>query len=843
MVVTIILSFCSNWIYSPAYAEEISVPEGTIVNGQIINGKDEQTVKGIANNTTLSDSGSQHVYGTTNHTVLNDISFQRVAGGSTANNTTLYNKAIQQIDEAGKVNRTILNDSSCQYVYGIADNTLLNGDSYQWIEIGGIAQNTTLNDTSTQYIFDTANNTTLNDSSWQLVVEGGMAKSTTLNGTSSQYVYGVANDNTLNDSSRQYLYGIANNTLLNGNSFQKVEAGSRANNATLYDKSHQYVYGKANQAILYDGSWQLIAEGGTVTNSTLNDNASQYVHGVASNTTLNDSSYQGVFGSGIVSYTVLNNAAQQWIRDNGIANDTVLYNASGQYIASGGTSYRTELNNQVAMVVSSGAAAYDTTVNGGVLYLKQNAILSNDIATFGAAVKINSGGTLAVVENGAAVDGNIVMRGGTIAFLRQSTGYIHDVDGLPLSAGNGYKTLTINGELSGGGQLAMSANITDKSSDRLIVRGDVTGSYQVGFVNDATAAADGSEIIRDIIQARGGTGQFSGETEYGGYTYELKLNESGYWDLIGTGKTSSSGSASFNTFSAGQLLNYAETATLHQRLGDLRRGEVPDAPWVRVYGGRFSVGAGRTVSEYGMSYRGMQIGLDHKQENKGGTVYTGGMLGYTSASQSYNRGSGSIDSTSLGLYQTYIAPDGRYADLVAKYSWMNNDYKVLDTASAWVGGDLSTRGPSLSLEVGQRIYGDKVNKLGWYLEPQAQFSLGRQNGGHFTSSNGLTVKVEDYHSVLGRLGIVVGREVTQDRRPVAVYSKISYVKEFDGDVGFALNGNQAQESLGGSWWSYGAGVTAELRNDTNFYLDITRANGGKFNQCWQLNLGLRGKFR
>ncbi len=808
LVVTIALSFCSNWIYSPAYAAEIIVLEGVSVDGQIINGGDLQNVKGIANNTTLSDSAGQQVYGTTNHTVLNDRSFQQVASGGTVNNTTLYNQVIQQIDEGGSANRTILNDSSCQYVYGIADSTLLNGDSYQWIETGGIAQNTTLNDTATQYIFDTANNTTLNGSSWQLVVEGGMVKSTKLNDAASQYVYGTANNNTLNDSSRQYLYGTA------------------------------------NQTILYDGSWQLITEGGTAKNSTLNDNASQYVHGAAGNTTLSDNSYQGVFGSGIVSYTVLNNTAQQWIRDNGIANDTVLYNASGQYIASGGQAYRTEVNDQAAMVINSGAAAYDTTVNGGTLYLKQNAVLTNDNTAFGAAVKINSGGTLAIVEDGAAVAGKLAMQDGTIAFLRQGTGYSHDnLGGLTLSAGDGYKTLTINGDLSGGGQLAMNTNITDGASDRLIVTGDVTGAYQVGFVNDATAAADGSEIVRDVIQTGGGTGRFSGETEYGGYTYGVKLNESGSWDLIGTGKTSSSGSASFSTFSGGQLLNYAETATLHQRLGDLRRGEVAGEPWVRVYGGRFSVGAGRMVSGYGMSYRGIQVGLDHKQETNGGTVYTGGMLGYSSAGQSYSRGSGSADSTTVGLYQTYVAPDGRYADLVAKYGWMNSDYKVLDTASAWVDGDLSTRGPSLSLEIGQRLYEDKVNKEGWYLEPQAQLSLGHQSGGRFTASNGLAVKVEDYHSVLGRLGIVVGREIRQEGRPMTAYGKLSYVKEFDGDIGFTLNGSPAQESLGGSWWSYGAGVTAQLRNDTNLYMDITRANGGKFDQCWQLNLGLRGQFR
>jgi outer membrane autotransporter protein len=227
-----------------------------------------------------------------------------------------------------------------------------------------------------------------------------------------------------------------------------------------------------------------------------------------------------------------------------------------------------------------------------------------------------------------------------------------------------------------------------------------------------------------------------------------------------------------------------------------------------VYGGRFSTGSG-LVSGYGMNYRGIQIGLDRKREtSRGGTVYTGGMLGYTSASQGYTRGNGSSDSTTVGLYQTYLDREGHYVDLVVKYGWMNSDYKVRDTAQAWVNGDLSTHGPSLSVEAGQRLYKDKVTKQGWYLEPQAQLSLGRQTGGRFTASNGLAVKADDYSSVLGRVGLIIGHESRQGSRPVNTYGKVSYEKEFDGDIGFTLNGSPVKESLGGSWWSYGAGVTA-----------------------------------
>lgn len=763
----IVLSLCNGWIYSPAYAEIVVIPEDWHTQGGTINNSDVVILQGISENFTF-------------------------------------------------------NNSSCQS-----------------ITYTGFASGTRLNDRSSQGVEGVANNTVLNDFSLQHIREDGTTNDTTLNHNSSQAVIGTANDTTLNHNSSQVVTGTANDTTLNHKSSQSIEYGT-ANRTTLWDLSSQTVIGTANDTTLHDYAWQVVKASGVANGSVLNNDSWQgiFFGGVANDTTLNHNSSQSI-EYGTANRTTLWDLSSQVV--TGTANDTTLHDHAWQFVEAGGSSYRSQVNNQAAMVVTGGAAAYDTTVNSGMVYLYKDAVLANSTAT--DAIKINSGGTLAVVEDGAAVAGNVAMQDGAIAFLRQGASYSH-ASGMTVNAGNNYKTLTIEGDLSGGGQLAMSTNVTNGSGDRLIVNGAVTGSYQVGFTNDATAAANGKESVLGVIQPGGGTGVFSGEVEYGGYVYELEQNLLGHWDLIGTGRASSSSSASYSTFSASYLLNYAETTTLYQRLGDLRRGEVSASPWIRVYGGRYSVDPGQMVSGYGMSYRGIQIGGDCKKElsNDRGTIYTGGMLGYTTSGQSYQSGDGSASSTTLGLYRTHVDPQGRYASVVAKYGWMNNDYKVLDTASTWVEGSLSTQGPSLSLEAGQRLYADKVNKQGWYMEPQAQLSFGRQSGGRFTASNGLSVNVNDYSSVLGRLGMVIGRETLQASRPVNTYAKLSYVKEFSGDIGFSLNGSPAKEKLGSTWWSYGAGIATQLDNDNNLYLDITRATGGNFTQCWQLNFGIRGQF-
>lgn len=857
LAAVIAFSLCSGWTNSPAHAATTTVPESETATGAVLSSYDVQYVYGTANGTVANQFSGQIVYnaGTANNTTLYDSAKQYVLyNDSRANNTILNGSSIQGVYNSAVANDTQLNGTAQQVIYntGTVNTTILNDSSKQIFYGNGTANTTTLNDGSYQWIYNSSivNDTQLNHNAYQVLNDTSTANRTTLNGSSIQDVYNssVVNDTLLNNQAKQYVHGngTADRTTLNGSSVQVVYNSSVANDTRLNNQAKQYVYdlGTANSTTLYGSTMQLIDDSGIASGTELNDNATQVVYGngTANSAVLNNSALQEVYGNGIANNTTLNSNTAQAVFQTGTAHDTVLRDGSLQQVYGDGKVYRTEVNDQAAMVVESGATAYDTTVNSGSLYLRQNAVLTNDNAAFGAAVKINSGGTLAVVENGAGVDGNVTMQGGTIAFMRQGASYANALTGLTLNAVDGYKTLTVNGGLNGGGQLAMSANITAGTSDRLIVTGNVSGSYQVGFTNDATAAADGSETVQDIIQPGGGTGVFSGRVEYGGYLYELKQDENGYWDLAGSGKISSSGSASFSTFSAGYLLSYAETTTLYQRLGDLRRGEASDAPWARVYGGRFSSGSDAQVSGYGMSYRGIQAGLDRKQDTSRGAVYTGGMLGYTSASQSYDVGSGSTGSTTLGFYRTFIDPKGHYIDLVIKYGWMKSGYKVLDTASVWVEGDMSTCGPVLSLEVGNRLYQDKASKEGWYLEPQAQLSLGRQSGGSFIASNGLSVDVDSYTSVLGRLGIIVGHEVKKGDQPVNAYGKVSYVTEFEGDIGFSLNGSPVKEKLGDSWWSYGAGVTAQLGNDSNLYLDATRTSGGKFKQSWQLNVGLRGQF-
>ncbi len=431
----------------------------------------------------------------------------------------------------------------------------------------------------------------------------------------------------------------------------------------------------------------------------------------------------------------------------------------------------------------------------------------------------------------------------SLAFQGNTSNVIFDGTG-------GFNTLTV-GDLSGDGQFTMGTDIVGDGNnqterDFLHVTGTSAGNHAVVVQNSGSANATGDETLT-IIRTEDGNAQFENRNvvELGGYEFNLRdVAGSGQkeWELFGTKKSTTPGSAAVNLFAGSYLLNYAETQTLMKRMGDLRDGKESGNVWGRIHGGKFHSNSDSFLKNFDMSYVGVQVGADKKfvREDGKGVVYLGGFFGYTKGDLDYGRGSGDVDSKSLGAYWTHMHHNGFYADAVFKYGWMKNDFDVLDSQGAKVtGDDISTRGFTGSLEVGRRYHFDRKDKDGWYVEPQAQLIVSHQNGDRFTASNGLNIKVDSFRSVMGRVGTHVGYEVKGGKNPINIYGKVSVVKEFDGEVNYSFNGSPETTSYKDTWVVYGIGATAKLGTRHNLYLDVERAIGGQFTQSWAVNGGYR----
>ena len=405
-------------------------------------------------------------------------------------------------------------------------------------------------------------------------------------------------------------------------------------------------------------------------------------------------------------------------------------------------------------------------------------------------------------------------------------------------------------DISGNGTFVMKTDIVGGNGD-LLITDTSDGDHKIKVIDQGSAPTTGDEDPLKLVKTGDGNAEFTltgkdNLVDIGAWQYGLRraLENENHWELFATKKPSPPASAAVNTFMGGYLLAYAETQTLMQRLGDLRDTDYDNGYWFRFHGGRMESNSRSFVRDFDMKYGGAQVGYDRKIKNSWkGDTYVGGYFGYSKGDLDYSildggtGGSGSVDSRTLGLYGTYIADDGFYVDAVLKYMWMKNDFDVLDSDGGHVTGDgLSTGGVGLSLELGKRFRFTK-NERGenWYIKPQAQLSYTHQNGGYFNASNGLRIGVDKFNSLLGRLGMLAGYETAKTN----VYVKVSYVKEFDGDVNIIANNVSIPESFGDSWWEYGLGFTAKLNDRNSIYMSLERSSGGKFTEPWKVYAGWR----
>ncbi|MDL2298273.1 autotransporter outer membrane beta-barrel domain-containing protein [Synergistaceae bacterium OttesenSCG-928-D05] len=424
---------------------------------------------------------------------------------------------------------------------------------------------------------------------------------------------------------------------------------------------------------------------------------------------------------------------------------------------------------------------------------------------------------------------------------------------------------TVN-SLKGNGTFVMKTDISAETADRLIVEAKTEGDHLVVVANSGSAATTGKERTTLIETADKG-GDFTlvgGGVDAGAWLYKLRNNDDGrgrydatggqYWELYADG-ASNPASSGVNTFIGTYFLTYAETDTLIKRLGDLRSDlqHSTHGAWFRGFGGKMESDSRSYVRGFDMDYWGVQMGYDNLLERetswfKNGDTYVGGFVGMSKGDMDFDQlgnGTGDLEQHTMGMYWTYIHDTGYYFDAIAKYVWSKNEFNVHDSAGTMVqGGKINTGGVGLSLEMGRRLrFNDagtrpKEDSGNWYLEPQVQLSWQHFSGGTFHADNGLRIGVDDFNSLIGRIGALVGYESAKTN----VYVKAFYLKEFDGDMNVNANDVIIYETLDDDWWVYGIGVTHMLNPRNALYLDLETSRGGDFENKWRLNAGWRISF-
>ena len=287
-----------------------------------------------------------------------------------------------------------------------------------------------------------------------------------------------------------------------------------------------------------------------------------------------------------------------------------------------------------------------------------------------------------------------------------------------------------------------------------------------------------------------------------------------------------------------------EGNNLMKRMGELRSDKeaAKGGVWARYYRGELSADSAYD-REFSQDYTAFQGGIDKVQEYKGGKLYTGIAVNRIDSNAGYTAGSGDLSSTGVGVYASWLGSKGHYIDVIARGSKLTNDFKLVDPNNIAAKADYDTWAYGISTEYGYR---QDLN-AGWFVEPQAELSLGHIGSVDYTTSNKVSVKQDSVNSAVVRLGFLGGKEFTIGGRTSNAYVKASALHDFGGNGGgtayYKGRSNIVESAdMNGTWYEIGLGANLGIAKNSNLYFDALKTFGGDLRTDWQFNAGLRFTF-
>lgn len=493
-----------------------------------------------------------------------------------------------------------------------------------------------------------------------------------------------------------------------------------------------------------------------------------------------------------------------------------------------------------------------STVDGFKSDEAESVVTHGLMAATDAADESNSGTTELTIANGAHWD---------MTASSQVTKLVHENSGVVNMAYNPELQRLDVGTYSGkDGIFRMKSDLNQletsdkKYADKVYIKGAAAGSTGLIQVHEQSFLT-GHEVTGTkyqlLITDKSGKAKFSG----------MDLDDGGLWDVTPTIQNGKYVRENMNVDTAQDtewyltklerkvnkdtipLMKAADNSyalyrldidSLRKRMGDLRFRNLKDTSglWARDFHGTYD---GRGVNS---KYNGFQLGYDYAANDK--SVY-GFFAERNISNPKYSYGSSKDHGLSGGLYGTWLGDSGLYTDVVAK--WGRDDTELHSWGGYPDSANYRTWNESLSVEFGKTFTGDN----GLFFEPEAQMVFGHLGSKDYTTSRGKTVSMGSYDSAIGRLGILLGKRVTNRENPYDYYLKFSVLHEFGGERNFHLAAPDGEtmdysEDYRDTWYEAGFGGTWHINGNTSIYADAERNFGGDWHKKWQWNVGVNWQF-
>ena len=459
-----------------------------------------------------------------------------------------------------------------------------------------------------------------------------------------------------------------------------------------------------------------------------------------------------------------------------------------------------------------------------------NVSLANHSVFTGNLVGIDS----STIENATW---NLVASGNSVNSLVMNEGIVN-------FGTNGFFELNV-GSLSGDkGTFIMNVDYTNNEHDTLNIAGSATGSHTLLIAGSGVDPVSPAPLT--MVHTGGGDATFAlaggVAVDVGTWSYGLAsvINSAGGtdWYLDPTTATISPSTKSvIALFNTAPTVWYGELSSLRSRMGELRFNGGQGGGWVRTYGNKYNV-AEASGTGYQQNQQGISLGADAPLPFGDGQWLIGVLAGYSKSDLNLGRGtSGTVKSTYLGAYSTWMDQEsGYYFDGVLKLNRFRNGAKVSMSDGTRSSGDYDNSGLGGSLEAGRHI---KLND-GYFVEPFTQLSALVIEGNDYSLSNGMQAEGDRTRSLLGKVGITAGRNVTLSNGSIVQpYMRIAGAHEFGKSNEVQVNNNVFNNDLSGSRAEFGTGIAVALSDQLQVHADFDYANGENIEQPFGANLGVR----
>ena len=839
-----------------------AVNKGTGTVNTMNNGSQIVSAGGTGTISTM-EGGSQTIY----------------SGGS--GTVVTMNSGWQNIDYGGTGTVSTMNSGQQTVKSGGAGTIDVMHDGLQEISSGGTGAVSIMND-GEQNIYSGGSGTVVTMNSGGQYITSGTGTVSTMSGGYQDISSGTGTISTMSGGLQGIAGGGAGTVSTMSGGAQLVEIGGSGIVSTLSGGTQIIVEQGSGTIGTMSGGTQMISSGGTGTVVTMTRGEQNiYSDGTGTVSTMSGGS-QNISSGGTGTVSTVSGGLQfiengggtissllggtQALNSGGTALDTVI--AGGTQLVSVGAVISgatlsagvqqvydgTNLNNITfaggTQAVMSGAAVSGMQVANGVQSIASGGSAADTIVSADGSLQINSGGIVSdlTLTSGtlelASSDGGSFTVSGT---LTANNAMINMTDSSVTRAGTpAYETLNID-KLSGSGTtFVMDTDLAGATnSDKITITDADTGTHYVQI-------KDLSKL--NGVEVTGAHQQLLITDASGKLTFEGKeFNAGGLWDVDPTLAQGDSLGLSANDWYLTKLektvnndtrvlLDAADNSyalwrntndSLRSRLGALASGsEQSDGIWARTQAGRFS------GDNYEGRYNLYQLGFDQAADAK--SVY-GAAVDYGDGNGSYDNGSGKDKLKSFSLYGVWTGDNGAYTNVTARYGMVSTD---LESYGDYPDkAEYKQHAYSVSVEYGKRITLDK----NWFIEPQAQFTLGRLGSIDYTTDRGANGYIEGMNSAIGRIGFVMGQKITGDSD---IYLKADLLHEFAGERDLRLTSDAGgtndmltkHNDYGDTWFELGLGANIKVSKTASIYGEIERGFGGDINKKWSVNGGVRFTF-